>query len=126
MSVIDSLRYILLCGVAALRWRRLRAARALFLGPFARNLCAVSFPSDRACREGRAWRMRGASDTLDWPGCRAFLRDGERDGACGGQGGETMGGESVIDSLRYILLCGAAALRWGRLRVARTLFLSPT
>ena len=41
VSVINSLTYILLFGAAALRWRRLRAARALFLGPFARNLCAV-------------------------------------------------------------------------------------
>ena len=32
---------------------------------------------------------------------------------------------AVTNSLSYILLCGAAALRWGRLRAARASFLSP-
>ena len=36
----------------------------------------------------------------------ALLRYGERDGACGGQSVEVMGGVSGINSLRYILLCG--------------------
>ena len=48
MSVIDSLRYILLCGVAALRWRRLRAARAFVPQPDCKEFVSgVRYTSDR-------------------------------------------------------------------------------
>ena len=37
--------------------------------------------------DGRAWWVTKTGDTLDWPGCRAFLRFEERPGDCVGRAG---------------------------------------
>ena len=62
-AATDSPPYILLTDMRPSVGRRLRAARASFLSPDIRNLCAVSFHSDRAV--GRyvplAWRSHGPS-----------------------------------------------------------------